>query len=280
MIWNCGPHRLDLSQRGLIMGILNVTPDSFSDGGQYFDPAMAVERARQMLEDGASIIDIGGESTRPGADPVDDQTEQERVLPVIQALHENYPNLIISIDTAKASVARAAVNAGACIINDVTGLTGDPQMAETVAQTRAGVVIMHMRGTPRSMQQSPEYEDVVGEIRQFFEQQLTLARNAGIKDEQILWDPGIGFGKALEHNLAILGALDQFQVGGRPVLLGVSRKSFFQKLTGADVDNRLWCTVAVTADARAQGVRVHRVHDVRPNLEALRMMEAIDHARN
>lgn len=280
MDWNCGNRTLDLTHRGVIMGILNVTPDSFSDGGQFERQSAALEHAREMLDQGAVIIDIGGESTRPGADEVDAETEMERVLPVITQLQQSFPEALLSIDTTKASVAREAWKAGARIINDVTGLTGDPDMAALVAETGAGVVIMHMQGTPRSMQASPHYENVVGEICAFFEQQLQICREAGVREEQIVWDPGIGFGKTLEHNLQILRSLDRFAIAGRPVLLGVSRKSLFKKLLGSDVDNRLWSTVAVTAEARRQGVRIHRVHDVRPNWEALHMTEAIYGAEN
>ncbi len=280
MDWHCGKQTLDLTHRGVIMGILNVTPDSFSDGGLFERQSAALDHAREMLAQGAQIIDIGGESTRPGADEVDAATELERVLPVITHLHESFPEALLSIDTTKASVAREAWKAGASIINDVTGLTGDPDMAGLVAETGAGVVLMHMQGTPRSMQAAPHYQDVVGEIGAFFEKQLQFCLKAGIRQEQIVWDPGIGFGKTLEHNLQILRSLDRFAIAGRPVLLGVSRKSLFKKLLGTDVDNRLWSTVAVTAEARRQGVRIHRVHDVRPNWEALRMTEAIYGAEN
>ncbi len=257
------------------MGILNVTPDSFSDGGKHLDMGCAIDHGIRMWEAGATIIDVGGESTRPGADAVSESAEMDRVIPVIEKLHHHRPQGLISIDTSKAAVAREACRVGATIINDVTGLRGDPGMIDTVAQTGAGVVIMHMKGTPRTMQRAPQYRDVGEEIRAFFGAQLRLCQQAGVQEEQIVWDPGIGFGKTLTHNLEILQSLASFQVAQRPVLIGVSRKSLFQTLLNADVDDRMWATIAVTAEARRQGVRIHRVHDVEPNLEALRMIEAI-----
>lgn len=276
-LWQCGHGRaLDLSQRGEIMGILNVTPDSFSDGGEFIDVEAALDHACKMLDDGAAIIDVGGESTRPGAAEVSEEDELTRVVPVIEALHRQRPDVLISIDTAKARVAEAACDAGAAIINDVTGLRGDPRMAEVAAATRAGVIIMHMQGTPRTMQQAPHYEDVIAEVRAFFETQLTAALAAGIAAEAIVFDPGIGFGKTLEHNLTLIRHLDQLEVAGRPLLLGVSRKSFIGKVIGSDqLEDRAWPTVALTSFARELGVPLHRVHEVKPNVEAMRMTEAI-----
>ncbi len=274
--WRCGDRTLDLSRRGEIMGILNVTPDSFSDGGSFVDVGRALDHALSMLDEGAAIIDVGGESTRPGAAEVGESDELARVVPVIEALHRERPGALISIDTAKARVAEAACAAGAAIINDVTGLRGDPRMAEVAAATRAGVVIMHMQGTPRTMQRAPHYEDVVAEVRAFFETRLSLAVDAGIAPEAIVFDPGIGFGKTLEHNLALIRHLDRLEVAGRPLLLGVSRKSFIGRLIDSErLEDRAWPTVALTSFARELGVPLHRVHDVRPNVEAMRMTEAI-----
>ena len=258
------------------MGILNVTPDSFSDGGVFDAPGSAVKHALEMLEEGARIIDVGGESTRPGAESVSREEEEKRVLPVIEALLQARPDALVSIDTSKAAVAEAACRAGAAIINDVTGLAGDPRMAEVAAETGAGVVIMHMRGTPRSMQKAPSYRDVVAEVREFFEERFQTAVAAGIAPEAIVFDPGIGFGKDLEHNLALIRNLDRLTVAGRPLLLGVSRKSFIGKIIDSDeMADRIGPTAVVTAFARRLGVRLHRVHDVRINLDALRMAEAL-----
>lgn len=274
--WQCGPLALDLSRRGVVMGILNVTPDSFSDGGRFEQHQPAIDHALEMIEAGAEIIDIGGESTRPGAEDVGETDECNRVIPVIEAVHSTNPEILLSIDTSKAAVAEAAIAAGATIINDVTGLMGDPRMAKVAADTGAGVVIMHMQGTPRTMQQDPHYENVVAEVHAFFARQFEIATAAGIAPNAIIFDPGIGFGKTLEHNLELLRNLDRLTVAGRPLLLGVSRKSFIGKLIGSDdLAARTWPTVAITSFAREQGVRLHRVHDVRENVEAMRMTEAI-----
>jgi dihydropteroate synthase len=275
--WQCGwSRRLELGSRGEIMGILNVTPDSFSDGGAFAAAGPAVAHALAMLDAGARIIDVGGESTRPGAAPVSREEEEKRVLPVIEALVAARPEALVSIDTSKAEVAGAACRAGAAIINDVTGLTGDVRMAEIARETGAGVVIMHMQGTPRSMQQSPSYRDVVAEVRDFFERRFESAVAAGIAPQAIVFDPGIGFGKNLDHNLALIRNLDRLAVAGRPLLLGVSRKSFLGKIIGGeDIPARVGPTAVVTAYARRMGVRLHRVHDVRINLDALRVAEAL-----
>lgn len=275
MIWKTKDRTFDLTHRGLIMGVLNVTPDSFSDGGRYADPEAAAARAEQMAAEGADIIDIGGESTRPGATPVPAEEEMERVLPVVAAVRQR-TGCAISIDTMKAPVARAAVAAGAHIINDISGLHFDAGMAAAAAETGAGLVLMHMQGTPQTMQQQPVYTDVVEEVRASLADSIAAARRAGVALEAIVTDPGIGFGKTLEHNLAILRRLDSFSLHGRPVLLGVSRKSFLSKILGPSAPaDRLWPTVALTAAAREKGVRLFRVHDVRENAHALRMAEAI-----
>lgn len=275
MIWKTRRSVLDLTSRGQVMGILNVTPDSFSDGGRHADIKGALDHARRMIEDGAALIDIGGESTRPGAVPVSTDEEIARTVPVIEALRAGWDGLI-SIDTSKAAVAEAALEAGADIVNDVTGLRGDPAMPSVCADRGCGVVVMHMQGDPRTMQIAPDYADVVREVREFFAARMDALVDAGIHPDAVCFDPGIGFGKTAAHNLELLRALDRIGPAGRPMLLGVSRKSFIARLLGdADMALRDWPTVALTARARELGVMLHRVHDVRPNLEALRMTEAI-----
>ena len=275
MLWRTASRTFDLTRRGLIMGVLNVTPDSFSDGGKFFDPSHAITRGLAMVAEGADMLDIGGESTRPGATPVEAEEELRRILPVIKGLRAR-TDVPLSIDTMKARVAAAAMAGGADIINDISGLQHDPGMARTAAETNAGLVLMHLRGTPRTMQQQPQYTDVVAEVRQ----RLTLAYEeavaAGVDPECLVFDPGIGFGKTLEHNLALLRNLPEFQIQGRPVLLGVSRKSFIGRLLGNnDPLAREAPTTALTAWSRQHGVRILRVHAVKENAEALRMMEAI-----
>jgi dihydropteroate synthase len=275
MTWRIGSRTLDLTQRGLIMGIVNVTPDSFSDGGRFADPGRAVEHALAMVADGADILDIGGESTRPGAEPVGEAEELRRVLPVIRALRSQ-SQVLISIDTMKASVARAALDAGADIINDVTGLRGDAAMVRLAAERDCGLVAMHMIGDPQTMQTAPHYENVVTEVRAYLEERLRILTAAGIAPERIALDPGFGFGKTLEHNLSLLRHLPQLAIGDRPLLIGVSRKSMIGKvLHSTDMADRHWPTIALTAYAREHGARIIRVHEVKPNAQALRMIEAI-----
>ncbi|HZJ14623.1 MAG TPA: dihydropteroate synthase, partial [Chthoniobacteraceae bacterium] len=252
MLWQTRDRRLDLTNYGLLMGILNVTADSFSDGGRYLDPDQAVAHAQEMAAAGADIIDIGGESTRPGAEPVPEDEEMRRVLPVIERLAKD-ARIVISIDTMKPAVARAAVERGAAIINDVTGLR-DPAMREVVRASGAGAIAMHMQGTPRDMQQAPHYEDVVAEIKDFFRQTLNACLASGVDVMRLAFDPGIGFGKTVPHNLAILRNLDSMRVGGRPLVLGVSRKSFLGKLVGSEsLEDRAWPTVAMTSYGRTRG---------------------------
>jgi dihydropteroate synthase len=275
MTWRIGTRTLDLSSRGLIMGIVNVTPDSFSDGGRFADPGRAVEHALAMVADGADILDIGGESTRPGAEPVGEVEELRRVLPVIRALRSQ-SQVLISIDTMKASVARAALDAGADIINDVTGLRGDAAMVRLASETQCGLVAMHMIGDPQTMQNAPHYENVVAEVRGYLEERLRVLTSAGIAPERIVLDPGFGFGKTLEHNLTLLRHLPDLVINDRPLLIGVSRKSMIGKVIhSTDMADRYWPTVALTAHAREHGARIIRVHDVKPNAHALRMIEAI-----
>jgi dihydropteroate synthase len=275
MIWKTRRGILDLSQRARVMGILNVTPDSFSDGGAHFGIETALVQARRMIAEGADLIDIGGESTRPGAKPVAAGEEIGRTVPVIAALRAEWDGLI-SIDTSKAGVAVAALAAGADIVNDVSGLLADGEMAGICAASGCGVVVMHMRGSPQTMQAAPQYADVVAEVRAFFVERLATLTAAGIDPAALCFDPGIGFGKTLEHNLALLRSLEGISVAGRPLLLGVSRKSFLGRVLEMEgLEAREWPTVAITASAREKGVMLHRVHSVRPNFEALRMTEAI-----
>jgi dihydropteroate synthase len=275
MFLRCKDIDIDLGKRAAVMGILNVTEDSFSDGRAYLSPARAVEHALQMVEEGADIIDVGGESTRPGAHPVSEFEELRRVLPVITSIAAQ-TDRPISIDTSKAKVARAAIEAGARLINDVTGLRGDREMIEVASETGVGVVIMHMQGTPRTMQNSPYYEDVVSEIREFFRLSHERAVASGIHPMSLAYDPGIGFGKTVSHNLALLRNVGSLRIEDRPLLYGVSRKSFIGKVLGtASMEERFWPTVALTSLLREKGVNIFRVHDVRANREALRMTEAI-----
>ncbi len=279
MIWQTKTRTFDLTRRALIMGVVNVTTDSFSDGGQFADPASAVTHALRLASEGAEIIDIGGESTRPGAGSVSEAEEMQRVLPVIERLAADAAfrssRSVLSIDTMKPAVARAAVAAGAEIINDVTGLR-DPAMREVVRESGAGAITMHMQGTPRDMQAAPHYGDVTAEIREFFRQTFDGCLRCGIDPLRLAFDPGIGFGKTLAHNLALIRNLASMRVGERPLVLGVSRKSFIGTVLGtAAAEDRAWPTVALTSYGRARGASVFRVHDVRPNAEALRMTEAI-----
>jgi len=275
MEWQIKDRTLDLTHSARVMGILNVTPDSFSDGGRHEAIESALAHAWKMIAEGAEIIDIGGESTRPGAAMISSGMEISRTVPVIRALRAEWDGLI-SIDTWKASVAREALKAGADIVNDVSGLTGDPEMTAACRDSDCGVVVMHRQGTPDVMQDAPRYEDVVGEVRDFFEERLATLTAAGIAAEALCFDPGIGFGKTVGHNLELLRCLDRLSPADRPLLLGVSRKSFIGKVLGSDrLEDRDWPTVALTARSRELGVRLHRVHDVRPNAEALRMIEAI-----
>ena len=275
MLWQVAGRAVDLSRHALIMGVLNVTPDSFSDGGEFFTPAKAIEQGERMAAEGAEIIDVGGESTRPGAEPVSVEEELARVLPVIAKLRENIPALI-SIDTTKAAVAREALAAGASIINDVTGGRGDPGMMTLAGEKKAAFVIMHMQGTPQTMQSNPHYDDVVGEVADFFRQQYERALECGIDSMAIAFDPGIGFGKTVEHNLKLLASLPRLRVHGRPLVVGVSRKSSLGQMIGsADMNDRLAPTIAFTALLRERGANVLRVHDVKENAAALRVTERL-----
>jgi dihydropteroate synthase len=275
MIWKTKNREFDLRKRGVIMGILNLTPDSFSDGGRFASPDGAVEHALRMEAEGAEIIDIGGESTRPGSDPVPEEEELARVIPVLEKLQGRL-KAAISIDTYKPAVARAAMERGAEIINDITALK-EPEMAKVAAETDAALVLTHMKGTPKNMQEGPWYGDLIPEVREFLRQRLLRALGSGIDPLRIALDPGIGFGKTKTHNLMLLRRLEDLRVEGRPFVLGVSRKSFLGKLT-EDVDTadqRFWATVAMTSLGRQLGAQIIRVHDVKANVEALRVADAI-----
>ncbi len=257
------------------MGVLNVTPDSFTDGGEFFEVDKAVEHGLRMAAEGAQIVDVGGESTRPRAEPVSAEEELRRVIPVIEQLRTK-TDVIISIDTSKASVASAAIRAGASIVNDVTGGQGDKEMMPLIAETGSAFIVMHMQGTPQTMQIAPRYENVVLEISDFFRQQYARAIGYNIDPMAIAFDPGIGFGKTLEHNLELLAKLEQLRVNDRPIVIGVSRKSFLSKLIGTkEIGDRLAPAVALTSLLRARGADVLRVHDVKQNVNALKVTEAI-----
>jgi dihydropteroate synthase len=274
-LWKISDRIFDLSRQGMIMGVLNVTPDSFSDGGKFFAVDQAVEHGLRMAADGAHIVDIGGESTRPGAETVAATEELRRVIPVIEQLRRK-SEVIISIDTSKTEVARAAVQAGASIVNDVTAGRGDKEMMPLVAETKAGFIIMHMQGTPQTMQVAPQYTNVVSEVSNFFRQQYARALVYSIDPMAIAFDPGIGFGKTLEHNLELLAQLERLRAHDRPIVIGVSRKSFLSKLINSpEISDRLAPAVALTSLLRARGADVLRVHDVRENVNALKVTDAI-----
>lgn len=272
----CNDHILDLSAPA-IMGVLNITPDSFSDGGKYVDDDIAVERALQMLEEGAAIIDVGGESTRPGAQPVSEAEELARVLPVIEKLSAE-TEAIISIDSMKPAVMLAACAAGAGLINDVNALRADGAL-EVAAQSDAAICLMHMQGEPRTMQSDPEYHDVTQDICHFMQERMAACEQAGIEARRLILDPGFGFGKTLAHNLQLLAQLDQLKALGRPLLVGVSRKSMFGTLLDAPPDQRLAGGLAATALAIWQGAGIIRTHDVLATAQAVKVASAITEFR-
>jgi len=268
----CNQYQLDLS-RPHVMGIVNATPDSFSDGGKFASTQKAVEHALKLAEEGADILDIGGESTRPGATPVALDEELSRVIPVIEQLVGKL-NIPISIDTYKPEVMRQAIAAGADIVNDVCALR-EPGALEIVTASQVGVCLMHMRGMPQTMQQDPQYADVVAEVIAFLKQRLTAANSVGIASERILFDPGFGFGKRTVHNIALLQALPEILELGRPLLVGLSRKSILGQLIGADVDQRLHASLAASVVSVMKGARIVRVHDVKATVEALKVVTAL-----
>ena len=274
MIWEGKGFSFDCSSRTLLMGILNVTPDSFSDGGRFLDPETAVEHGLRMVEEGADVLDIGGESTRPGSEPVSVQEEIDRVCPIIESLAPQ-TDVPISIDTYKAEVAQAACRVGAKIVNDISGLHFDPKIVNVVLKYGAGLVLMHIKGTPRDMQTDPTYENLFSEIILYLKEGMDRAVEAGVLRSSIVLDPGIGFGKNLEHNLALIGNLERLTIVRRPILMGVSRKSFIGKLTDAKVDDRLPGTAAAVAACILNGAGIMRVHDVKEMVQVARITDAI-----
>ena len=274
MIFRARQHEFRFPRPAVVMGIVNVTPDSFFDGGKYADPSAAIDHAHQLISQGAEIIDIGGESTRPGAARVSARDELARVLPVIEALAGKIKSAI-SIDTQKPEVAREAIAAGADIINNIAAAANHPQMWEIAASTGAGYVAMHIQGDPQTMQKNPQYKNVVREIRNFFGAQFEQLTAAGVSREQIVFDVGIGFGKTLEHNLQLLARLDEARAADRPMLLGVSRKSFMGRLLKVEADQRLAPALACSVWAASRGIEIFRTHDVAETVAALRMFEAI-----
>ena len=292
--WNIGSRSLALGKRTLVMGVLNVTPDSFSDGGQFLDPEKALEHALRMLDDGADFVDIGGESTRPGArvnpagsskapepaKPVPEKEERERVIPVITKLKQNRPNVVISIDTYKAAVARAAVEAGAEIVNDVSSFRWDPKMAKTVAELKCGAVLMHMRGRPEEWRKLTPVADIVVLAKRELRDWADAATMAGVKRERIAVDPGFGFGKNFEDNYPLLRRLDEFHQLRYPLLVGVSRKSFIGRMLNRDgkdaaIPDRIYGTVAAETVAILKGVHIIRTHDVRACVDAARIADVV-----
>ncbi len=271
---NCRGKTLSLGTQTHVMGILNVTPDSFSDGGRYLDVQRAIAHAEAMVAEGATLIDIGGESSRPGASSVSVDEELTRVVPVVRGLADT-ADVIISVDTCKAEVAHHALEAGAHIVNDITALSGDPAMATVVADMEAGVVLMHMQGTPRTMQKAPRYNDVVSDVCLWLKERVENAEAQGISTERIVIDPGIGFGKTTKHNLEILKRLLEFQALKKPLLVGTSRKSFIGNLLGVPITDRVEGTAATVCWAIAHGADIVRVHDVKANVRAVQMTDAL-----
>lgn len=273
-VWRFGRFAYELGRFPLLMGIVNVTPDSFSDGGEFLDADAAVRHALELVEAGAEILDVGGESTRPYSEPVSADEELRRVVPVIERL-ARATAVPISIDTSKAAVARAALEAGGVIVNDISGLTFDAEMPAVCRDAGCGVIAMHIQGTPQTMQDAPHYEDVVGEICAYFDERLAALEREGIPRERVMLDPGIGFGKTAAHNLAILSSVARFRALGRPVLIGHSRKGFLKKVLGRPVDERSFGTIGVSIALAAQHADVLRVHDVRGNRDALVAWRAV-----
>lgn len=273
-VWQVRARSLEFDHAPLLMGIVNATPDSFSDGGSFLAPEAAVDHALRLVAEGADIIDVGGESTRPGAEPVSAAEEIRRVIPVVRRIAE-LSRVILSIDTTKAEVARESIAAGAQIVNDISGLTFDPRMTQVCADTGVGVVCMHIRGTPQTMQHDPRYDDVVGEVRDFLAGRLAELAAEGIPCERVAVDPGIGFGKTSEHNIEILRHVSRFRELGRPVCIGHSRKRFLKRLLGRPVDERLFATVGVAVAVALQGADILRIHDVAAVHDAIAACRAL-----
>jgi len=276
LVWRVGERELDCSERTLVMGILNVTPDSFSDGGRFLDQGAAIEHGLRMVDDGADIVDVGGESTRPGSDPVSVEEERDHVLPVIETLTSKVP-VPISIDTRKPSVAKAALDVGATIVNDISG-GRDQGMFDVVREAGAGMVLMHMKGEPKTMQETPHYHDIVGEVHEYLRERIEAAAFAGIEPERLCIDPGIGFGKDLEHNLTLMHHLDALLDLGRPVLVGPSRKRFIGTLLDLPDDQRVEGTAGAVAWLVARAAHIVRVHDVKEMVRVVRVVDAIARA--
>lgn len=279
MKWQCRDKILEITDRPEVMGILNVTPDSFSDGGAYSDVGSAIEAGTGMYEDGAGIIDVGGESTRPGAAAVSEQEEIDRVIPVIEGLRKR-TQAVISIDTMKSAVARYALAAGADIINDVSAFTHDSGMIEAAKDTGAGIVLMHMLGSPRTMQENPQYDNVVEEVSKYLRERVDVLVAEGILPGTLAVDPGIGFGKTVEHNLRLLAGLKTLTGQNMPVIVGLSRKSFLGKITGRNINERLAGSLAGLAFCVMNGVHVVRVHDVRASVDVIRVLKALSDTAN
>jgi len=275
--WHAGGRVLDCSERTLVMGVLNVTPDSFSDGGRYLDPDAALAHGMRLVSDGADIVDVGGESTRPGSDPVGAEEETRRVIPVIERLAAAHPGLAISVDTRSPEVAAAALAAGACIVNDVSGGRAEG-MFDVVREAGAGVVLMHMRGEPKTMQEAPHYADVVADVKGFLRERIESAGFAGIDPEALCVDPGIGFGKNLEHNLLVMKHLEALSDLGRPILIGPSRKRFIGAILDLPEDERVEGTAGAVAWCVAHGAHLVRVHDVKQIVRVVRIVDAIARA--
>jgi dihydropteroate synthase len=266
--------KLDLSARTHIMGVLNVTPDSFSDGGKFFDLEDAVSQGMKMIEEGADMIDVGGESTRPGSDPLPAEAELSRVIPVIKSMSAK-TDVPISIDTYKAEVARRALDAGAQMINDISALRFDPEMKEVASKYKVPIVLMHIKGTPKEMQKDPSYEDVIAEITEYLRQSIKIAQDAGIAREKIIIDPGIGFGKRVQDNLNVLKNLKEFSILGCPILIGCSRKSFIGRVLDLPVEERSEGSLAALAVAVMNGANIVRVHDVKESKRVVSLIDAV-----
>lgn len=280
MIWKTGNRKHEVGERTYIMGIVNVTPDSFSDGGNFLNLDAAVEQGRKLAEEGADILDIGGESTRPGARPVSLDEEIRRVVPVLKQLRESLPDILLSVDTSKAGVAGEALHAGADIINDVTAGRGDSEMFPLAAQSGAGLVLMHMQGRPENMQTEPRYQHVVREVYGFLGERMQQALEKGVMPEQICLDPGIGFGKTLQHNLDLIAGLDRLKDFHRPLLLGVSRKRWLGEITERDVDGRLAASLGGAAACVGRGANILRVHDVIESCDLVKILDRVNQAQS
>jgi dihydropteroate synthase len=270
----CGDHFLEFGKRTLVMGVINVTPDSFSDGGKFYDSNVAITHAKHLVSEGADIIDVGGESTRPGSESVSLDEEMRRVIPVIEGISKDV-NAPVSIDTCKSTVAKAALDAGACIINDISAMRSDPKIASVASEYSSPLILMHMQGTPKDMQKNPQYDDIMEDIKKFLKARVDFAISKGVPRENIIIDPGIGFGKTLEHNYDIIRRLEELEQLNLPILIGTSRKSFIGNTLGLDVDDRLEGTLATITMSIVNGADIVRVHDVKEAVRTAKMTDAI-----